>query len=806
MIYILDKDERIQGVLSNKGNGCRYVSDLHNNKIAEAGESDNGQLNKIWSESLSLSVPYNGKDEIEMLENGTELLIQDKASKLWKLFTIYEVSDDVVGQTHYKNIEAFNSCIWKLAHTQIETKTFTNAKSSQIFPYIFQRSGWTLNPFNEFDAPVNTIAIEAGTSQAALDNAIKEFKVEVEAYAEINKDNSIKRCVRLVSKLGEKTGELFEYRHNIKGASRKRLDADFYTKLFVYGVADDKGNPSTITSVNKVKNSAGVVTNLPYIVDDEANDKYNDGKAYIEGAITSETLSKPAELLAWGKEQMKYYNHPKYQYSVDVSLLGERPNIGDTVPVVDFEMLPPMAFTARVVETNFSTSDPKADSVVFGEFTTIKVVPPNLIKQLEAKADQALKEIGDIKDYRITYTTPDGTDFADTKEKKRIVVQVFKGLIQVTSELPADAFEWERIDRLGNFDLTFQEVHKGSGNVIAIDYLEAGTIRCNVSLPEKPEKPDEEEPPKPIRLTIEADFSHFSRFQFGATATDPEINYKVCQYAHYDVTSNQIYWSQKYEGAQVTKEDIALCESYSLSRTDVAGNLLDKMVIKYGGHGSHYGVENVNGKVWIYSALWDKPNKKWYYVKFPYTPNKVLLFGDPIVKVIANEKDYSYGRFNLDTRNGYVLFVAGQREKATHRIVTREDFEKNKLDVKYSMKASDIGIKSTQTYQSSCLDFPYLYTTYGYGYGNGEDDSKDRPTTYCIDVRTKALVYKIDFAFNAGIRPLDDLHEAETINYYYDKDGVKWMLQGFATRHENPNYARANNSLYKAKEYKRADT
>jgi hypothetical protein len=51
-------------------------------------------------------------------------------------------------------------------------------------------------------------------------------------------------------------------------------DSQLYTKLFVYGGTDSNNNPVSIASVNGGRE---------YIVDDDANDLYNNGGPYLEG-------------------------------------------------------------------------------------------------------------------------------------------------------------------------------------------------------------------------------------------------------------------------------------------------------------------------------------------------------------------------------------------------------------------------------------------------------------------------------------------------------------------------------------------
>lgn len=788
MIYVVNKQDRIIGMFKNNNTASTpFYNDIHNNKIADSD-------GKIWFESLDFEAPY-GHDTTELLDEGIQLLKQDSTGK-YKLFTIYQLEDEINGITHTKKVSAINSCIWDMNHIHINEQSWTSANSRDVFAYIFQRSGWTLDNFNEFfSGGTKSFSISEGNAQQALDEATREFNVEIEAYVVIQNGNVFDKRVRLVNQLGKETGQRFEYRHNLKGAIRRKSNDEFYTKLYVYGGQDKNGNRVSIQSANKVKvkGTKSTYEYLPYLLDEDANDKFNDGRKYLEGYIINEDISKPEGLLTWGKTQLKYYNHPHFEYEVDVAILDSRPDIGDTIAVIDFEMQPPMTVSARVLETNYSESNPNEDTVVLGEFNTINTITPNLIWELKSKANRALQR-AEEKYYRVEVYTPDGLSFATEDEIKQAIVRVYDGTTLITDSIPSSAYIWQKIDSDGLRDLKWEERYKGKGNVITVGIECADcTLRCLV----------EGEVSIPIVFTKESDFQFFCKLQNESLGMS-DFNYRVAQYAQVDPVDQNIYWSQIYSGSLLKADEIKKGESFSITRTDMTGGILDRMVCKWGGHGSHFGIENKDGKLWIYSSYRDveTSGKPYYIVKFPYQAGKFLKWGDSSIVKITNQTYSTIPRINVDIRNGYVLMVINSAEKTQYLVMKKSSFDEGRMDYLYGLNASFFGVTSNQTYQSSALDFPYLYTTFGGT--DGTITNGDWPVMYCIDIRTASVVYKINYDFTHNIRPNDDHHEAETIGFYYDGD-TKYIIQGFAFTHDNEEYTRRNNMLYRAIERKRVD-
>lgn len=796
MYYVLNPEEEVIGILSGDGNGVPILSDTINTKIADSQASDDGSVAKIWLDTLELELPV-GYDTVDMLETGYELLTM--VEDAWRVYTIDSIEDSLGDSGHTRKIEAINSCIWRLGHLQIDAKTFKGATSKNVFSYILQRSGWMIDEFNEFWAGgEKSYEVSAGTVMGALDTALAEFEVEVDAYVIVQNGNIIDRRIHLSKQRGEEKNIRFEYAHNLKGVTRKKVYSEFYTKLYVYGGQKKDGKQANIQAVNKVKNAHGVYEYLPFLLAEEENDLYNHGGEYLEGIVTNDAILNENGLLTWGKQQLKFFNHPKYEYSVDVELLDAEVELGDTVYVIDNEMNPPLTVQARVLETTHSHSKSTEPSVVLGEFNTVKATTPNLIWDLLAQSNQALLLAEQAKEqYRLEYYAPDGTDFATREEVKEIIVRVFKGSQNVTSDFPKSAFRWEKFDKDGNLDDLWAKDHLNTGNTLKITYLDGdSTIRCSVN-----DQSIEAE------LSLkEEDFVFQVRLEH-PTVSDPEGTSRVAQYCNYDPVSNQYYWSQLYKGSDLKPEEKrtstnAVAESHTISRTDYKGKRLDRMTLVFGGHGSYFGIKWVGNRLYIYMPYYNQKGKTWYFVRIPYTP-KVIRWGDPLIEVLSKTVSGGFERLNIDAKNGYALIGSGYKSDVISRVIPLADLEKGKINVKHKSRTGDIGVSDSQIYQSSALDYPYLYHTYGGN--NGTIQNNDFPVMYCMDVRTGALVYKINYTFTKGsIVPNDDFHEPETISVYY-KDGKKVLLQGFAFSSENERETPLYNMIYGAIETVRVD-
>jgi phage minor structural protein len=778
MYTILNPDLDVVGILDLEGKGCKFYKDLRSTKLAD----DQG---KIWSDTLTISVPY-GYRETEYMTQGHHLLKEAGDGRFY-CYRIFDWEDSAIGPVHVKTVQAINLLAWDLSHKNVPARTFSAATSRDGFDHILKQTGWEVEE-DDFFGGTKTLEITAGNNGMYwADYLIQEFDIEIRAYVQLYNGKVSRKLIDLVDELGDSDGRRFEYSHGLAGVSRRGSDQEMYTKLFVYGGNNKDGIPVSISSVNNGRD---------YIVDDDANDLYNNGGPYLEGYIVNDQIQNPSGLLEWGKRQLDNWNHPKFTYQVDVAQLDFIPNIGDHVQVLDFSMQPEMTVSARVIQLDESEANPNDTKVILGEFVEIVTITPRDIWDLQAKASQAQQAAEASKGYRLEYFTPDGTDFADTTSTKRIVIRVYWGTLNVTEKIQPSDFSWQKIDSVGVHDTVWEEAHEGVGNIIEVGPEVVGcTIRCEVNT-------EDLDSAKPTLYAEETDAAYFATLQMTAPSGWTDFNKSVAQYAQVDYPRQEIYWSQKYYGdKRYAVDDAANHESYTITRTDMTGVIKDRMWCIRAGHGAQFGIEYVSGKMWIWSYYKDVAKNEWYVVRFPYTPNKVLDWGDPSIQVLV-KTPVPY-RTNLDNRNGYVLCAFGVADPGMH-VFKKSDILKGVLNPVYAMKASDIDFfGKEQTYQSTCLDFPYIYFTSG-----SFTIDKDQKVLYCIDVRSKSLVYRIVYTFDKGtIQEIKDtpFHEPETISFYYDDNGKKWLIQGFAFGNEIIESSQRTNQLYRINEHKRGE-
>jgi hypothetical protein len=169
------------------------------------------------------------------------------------------------------------------------------------------------------------------------------------------------QIVEVSDHIGSTKRTRLDYRNDLVGVDRKLVDDALVTKLYVLG-----NDGATIEDANN---------GVAFLTDPDANAKYNHdikgrGSTWLEGTITSDTIKNSAGLLAWGKKQLKMYNHPRYNYTVQVrsDIAG---GIGDDFRVVDFDLNPAMIVDARVIKVSKSKSDPSVHELTLGEYSTI---------------------------------------------------------------------------------------------------------------------------------------------------------------------------------------------------------------------------------------------------------------------------------------------------------------------------------------------------------------------------------------------------------------------------------------------------
>ena len=428
---------------------------------------------------------------------------------------------------------------------------------------------------------------------------------------------------------------------------------------------------------------------------------------------------------------------------------------------------------------------PQNTKVTIGEFVEVVAVTPADIWELQAKASQAQQAAEKALQYKVEAFTPDGLDFATNTEQKRVIIRVYEGTENVTYSLDKAAFVWQKINADGTHDTDWEAAHVGIGNIITVGIEVAGsTIRCSIG----------DATSAPVLFAEESDAAYFATLPMDNPSDD--VNTHVAQYAQVDAKNGYIYWSQEYFGSK--KSSNGGWQSFSITRTTLDGEFVDQMWVIGGGHGSNFGIEHSGSDVYIWSAMINTSKSTlngttyWGVARFKYTPGAIVKYGASGVSFYSFGST-TYYRVNFDEKNNYVHLSKGE---ATFYVCKTTDIKNGVFKPLYTMDASEAGFNgSDQTFQSSCLDFPYVY------FCAGDMDGHDQRVMYCADIRSRSLVYKIVYTFDKGtVNQIGAYNEPEAISVYYDTDGTKWLVQGFSWGNEDAEDSQRTNQLFRIRE------
>ncbi|MDA1642006.1 phage tail spike protein [Bacillus cereus group sp. TH177-1LC] len=197
------------------------------------------------------------------------------------------------------------------------------------------------------------------------------FKLEIRYRVEIKGSRIIGWYVDMIQKRGYDTGKEIELGKDLVGVTRIEHTRNICTALvgFVKGEGD---KVITIESINK---------GLPYIVDADAFQRWNEHGQHKFGFYTPETEEldmTPKRLLTLMEIELKKRVNSSISYEVEAQSIGrifglehELINEGDTIKIKDTGFTPELYLEARVIAGDESFTDPTQDKYEFGDYREI---------------------------------------------------------------------------------------------------------------------------------------------------------------------------------------------------------------------------------------------------------------------------------------------------------------------------------------------------------------------------------------------------------------------------------------------------
>lgn len=437
-IFILNKQEKVVGILKNGGSGGNsypFFDDLLTEDLTTGSEtfSFNTFLNPGISEHLII---------------GNYVSFQkDGKYKLFQIMQTEEVHDEFLTINIY-----CESASLSLINHAFRGRKLVSADARSFLENVLEDTSWNVG-FVEFGMQDSIdLDLETGSVYAILQNNASKYAGELEFRVEINKGRISNKFVDIYSHRGRASGKRFEFSKDIQKLSRNVDSSELYTALIGKGKDGLSFKDVIVDGIDKPYEQ-------DFVADQQAYEQYNHNGYHLMGIYECDT-ENPEELLRRTYEKLQEVKEPKITYEVDVELLNNDVQIGDTIGVIDAFFNPPILLQARVskLETSFTDSDSnKCTLTNFVEANTN--INKELLSQLEGFVNTTIGDKFPIKE-------DDISNGAVTSEK------IYQNSI-ATDHLKADIIEANHIkaDQI-------QAKHI-QANTITANEIQANTITSN---------------------------------------------------------------------------------------------------------------------------------------------------------------------------------------------------------------------------------------------------------------------------------------------------------------------------------------
>lgn len=191
---------------------------------------------------------------------------------------------------------------------------------------------------------------------------VKQFNTEISYRFEVKGNRIVGRYIDVFRQRGNFKGFRFDYDTNMTEIERSVDTTNLVTALIGVGK-----NGLTFRELEE----ADKPLNQDFIEDFEAYQIWNvKGKNILD--VFKFDTDNPNELLIQTRKELEKRCKPKFKYSLNVELLGQKVSIGDTVYVVDNSFYPVLHLSARVSQLKISFTDPGKSKCILSNYKEIK--------------------------------------------------------------------------------------------------------------------------------------------------------------------------------------------------------------------------------------------------------------------------------------------------------------------------------------------------------------------------------------------------------------------------------------------------
>ena len=419
MIFVLNRQEDVVGILKNSGNGnIPFFNDTLSEDLSTGSETFE-----------FTTVSKNGIGKHLVVGN----FIAFKKDKSYKLFQIMQTEEDHQDELY---ITPYCECAgMQLLNSVFRGTKLISASFERVIKELLSDTSWEVGALPFGLATTYDLDIEQESVYSLLQTYAKKYGVELEFRVEINNGRISKKFVDAYYNRGRVTGKRFTYERDIEGIVRKTDATELYTALIGKGKDGLTFRDVTVEGIDKPLDQ-------DFVADQDAFEKYNNNGQHILGVYEDETDDAKV-LLRNTYKKLQEVKKPKVQYEVSVillsELLGEKWNdiqIGDTISIFDNAFYPPITVSARVSKLETSMTDKSANKCTLANFVEVKSnITSEMRKiaaQLQGYAEDAINSRFPVK----------GEDISEGAVSEK---HIYRDSI-TTEHLQADSVTADKID------------------------------------------------------------------------------------------------------------------------------------------------------------------------------------------------------------------------------------------------------------------------------------------------------------------------------------------------------------------------
>lgn len=399
--WILDKDEKITAVASNRGAALPVFH-------FEEKEQLNGEYN------VTFRVPANHEDAKYIVE-GNYILVKDVDNQ----FQQFKITETRTTHAEENVIEAVaDHASYELYDHIVEKYEAENATVSEMLTYILASTRWEPGTIEVGGTASMTFYMR--NALQCIHDIVNEVGGELRFRIEFVGNKVVGRYVDVLSRRGKDTGKRFEYGKDITSIIRTVDDSVVATALIGLGKATDvqlaNGENERLTFADVEWSTAnGDPADKPkgqiWIGDEAARQNFGTpdgkgGRVHRMQVVEFSDIEDPTELLRKTHEVLPQYTTPRVTYDANVidleTALGyphEAVRLGDTVSVINRDFTPELRVKARVVEIQRDRLYPENSRVILGNFIDLFSDRDEIdaIKDRSRSWDDALKPGDPVK-------------------------------------------------------------------------------------------------------------------------------------------------------------------------------------------------------------------------------------------------------------------------------------------------------------------------------------------------------------------------------------------------------------------------